>query len=117
MVLAFGTNIGGAGVNYLIGRIVTVNSATSITIVDGSGNPLLAQASAGGCYMALAAQVFTYDLDVIGQQVTPPLLDPYVSDCMAHSIGLHLLTNATRGRVFTVTVAGTKSEMPTSLTS
>jgi hypothetical protein len=117
MVCIFGTDIGGTGVNYVIARIATVPTPTTITLVDLDNVALLLPVSLNNLYMAIGAQVFTYDLDRIGNQVSGPLQEPLVEDCVAHAIGLHLLTNATSGRVFNVTALGTESHMPVSLTS
>lgn len=116
MVCIFGTNVGGVGVNYLIGRMTSV-SAVSFTLSDPvSGVPLNAQATLANAYMIIACQIFTYTFTATERQHTPPLTDVLVDEALSHSIGLSLITNAAAGQILSVNALGIGQGMPTALT-
>ena len=114
-VCVFGNDIGGTGVDYLIGIIDSV-SGNDIEIVNYSGNSVNAEATLSDCYMLIGQFIFTYDVNWTGKQQTPPLLQPYVTDCLSHSLGISILTNATSGRPFLLSASGTTSDIPASST-
>lgn len=117
MVCIFGTNVGGAGVNFLIGRMTYV-SATSFTLSHPvTGATLNAQATLSGAYMIIATQIFTYTFTDTESQHTPPLTDVGVDEAQSHCIGLSLLTNATMGQITSVRAKGTGQGIATALTT
>lgn len=108
MVCVFGEDVGGAGIDYLIGRITTSvqGSPSTITIVDSTGAPLNAGASLTGLYMTIAAQIFTYAFTDIEAQHSLFLREPIVLDCQSHACSFSLLTNATQGQIHRVEISG-----------
>lgn len=116
MVCIFGANVGGAGVNFLIGRITFFSSIIFLLSHPVTGAILLAQAAGSGLYMIIATQIFTYSFTETGKQHTPPLTDVFVDEALSHSIGLSLITNATAGQILSVNALGTGQGMPTALT-
>jgi len=112
-VCVFGEDIGGAGIDYLIGIIESV-SGDDIEIVDYAGDPVNADATLSDCYMLIGQFIFTYDVEWEGKQQTPPLLQPYVTDCLSHSLGISIFTNAESGRPFLLMSRGTVSNISAS---
>lgn len=81
--------------------------AQSVLMVDPvTGAPLEAQATLSGCFVILAAQVFTYNIPRTGPQHTHFLRDPMVLDCQSTAIGISLLTAAVQGQVHRIDVLG-----------
>ena len=80
MVCVFGADVGGTGVDYLIGNIFSVPSGTTITLVDDNNAPVNAQATLTGCYTLFADEINTYDLARTGEQELANLRDWLVRD-------------------------------------
>lgn len=115
MVCIFGANVGGAGVNFLIGRMTYV-SQVSFTLSDPfTGTPLNAQATLANAYMIIATQIFTHIFTAAERQHTGPLTDVFVDEAMSHCIGLSLITSATLGQFLSVVALGTGQGIPTAL--
>lgn len=109
MIVVFGEDVGGAGIDYLIGRILTSTAGAPnlITIGDPTtGAPLNCQASLSGLYMNVARQIFPYAFTDIDAQHSTFLKQPYVFDAQSYAIGFTLLTNATKGQIHSLQVAG-----------
>lgn len=114
MVALFGADVGGTGIDFILGTVDSTVGNT-IDIVDFADDPVDAQATLSSCYMLIGQFIFTYDVNWTGKQQTPPLLEPYVTDCLSHSLGISIFTNATSGRPFNLVARGTKSAIPSSV--
>lgn len=117
MVCVFGANIGGAGINYLIGRMTFQNALLFLLTNPTTGAPLLAQATLTNAYLIIATQIFVYFFSDPGKQHTPPLTDVLVDEAQSHCIGLSLITQATAGQILSVNALGTGQGVPTALAS
>lgn len=107
LLCVFGTNVGGVGVNYLIGRITYV-SATQVTITHPTtGAALTASASLTGCYMLIAHDMAAVTFTATGPQHTPPLTELLARDCQSFAVGVNMVTAAGSGQVDNVTLLGT----------
>lgn len=107
LLCVFGANVGGAGVNYLIGRMTYV-SATQVTLTHPTtGATLNASASLTGCYALLAHDIAAVTLSATGPQHTPPLTEMMARDCLSFAVGVNMVTAASSGCVDNVTVWGT----------
>lgn len=108
VVCVFGTNVGGAGVHQLVGRIATVPGATSVTIVNPTtGGALTAGASLTNCYMLIAHDLTAQTFTKARPQPTGPLTDYLVREALQFAVSLNLVTNATRGQFSNVAAWGT----------
>lgn len=116
MVCVFGANIGGSGINYLIGRMTYVSAVSFTLFHPVTGAALNAQATLANAYMVIATQIFTYAFTDAEKQHTPPLTDVFVDEALSHSIGLSLLTNAAAGQILSVNALGTGQGIPAALT-
>lgn len=106
MCCIFGTNVGGAGVNFLVGRMTYV-SATQVSLSHPTtGATLNAGSTLSGCYVLLAYQIATVTLSHTNAQHTEPLQDFLVQDCLSFAIGVSMVTGATRGQVYSVEAWG-----------
>lgn len=113
MICVFGADIGGAGVDYLIG-IIESTVGDTVDIVDLAGDSVDAHSTLSDCYMLIGQFIFTYGVNWTGKQQTPPQLQPYVTDCLSHSLGISMFTNATAGRPFLMVSRGTISNISAS---
>ena len=105
-VSLFGTNIGGGGVNYLIGT-VTYSSPTQLTLTDrNTGATLNAQASASGMFM-LVGEDFFIETPTIGTD--QHLLNEYpaIQDARSFAISVWQATDGITGGVLDAFVCGT----------
>lgn len=117
MAAIYGPNVGGAGVNYLIGRMTYV-SPTTITLSDPyTGAPLAAGATLTNCYMTLACQIFTYTFGRTDEQYTPPLEEPFVDEATSHCFGFTLIIGAEAGQILSATALGTISQAAAAMTT
>jgi hypothetical protein len=113
----FGTNIGGAGVHYLIGRFTYV-SATSGTLADPTtGVAVNAGATLSSCYMLMAHDLTALTLTRTGAQHTGPLPEFLVRDALSCAVSLNLLTGTSRGQFMSVEVLGTVQQEAVSRTA
>lgn len=113
MICVFGEDVGGSGIDCLTGIILSTVGNT-IHIVNFAGSTVNAHATLSNCYMLIGQFIFTYGVNWTGKQQTPPQLQPYVTDCLSHSLGISMFTNATSGRPFLLSSKGTHSEIPAS---
>lgn len=111
MVLLSGADVGGAGVDYLMGIIASLAAPNGVNIIDPiTGNPLLAQATRTACYMTIAHQIFPYTMARIGSQHSEYLQEPSVLNAQSYALGFHLITNATAGQIIKADVAGSPDD-------
>lgn len=115
-ICVFGTDVGGAGVNQLIGKIATV-AGNNITIVNPStGAALNAGASLTGAYMLIGYYIDTFTLTRTGPQHTGPLSEVLMPEALSYAVGINLWTGAQTGQVMETACLGTMQNTPVSLT-
>jgi hypothetical protein len=107
MCVLFGTNVGGAGVNYMLARLTYASATTCSMTHPTTGATLNAQASASSCYVIVGYKISSLTLTTTGPQHTPPLQEFYVPDCVSHCVGVNMITSAGTGQVFSLNVEGT----------
>lgn len=115
-ICVWGAGVGGAGVDYLIGRI-SGTVAGGVTIVNAAGATLNAQASLAGCYMQIARQFVTWTPVRTDKNRTDSLTQPMVLNVQDYAIGASLITNATQGTIDLIKVGGSPRGTPYSSTS
>lgn len=115
MVCIFGANVGGAGVHFLIGRMLYSSQVVFILLDPFTGGNLNAQATLVNAYMIIATQIFTHTFTAAERQHTGPLNDVFVDEAISHCIGLSLITNATMGQFLAATALGTGQGVPMAL--
>lgn len=105
----FAEDIGGTGVDYIIGTIENV-TGSSLDLVDMNGGPINAQVEVvhGLCVFAYYAEAVTYAN--IGQQHLPNVF-PNMTDARSYAISVWMKTNAETGQIFQMVPLGTVSDM------
>lgn len=90
----------------------------SIRIVDPvTGSPLTAKADLANCFMVIAVQIFAITITRVGPQHTGSLTECFADECLSHAVGVHLLTHATAGQVFSTETQGTGQGVPAVMTT
>lgn len=107
MAVVFGSNVGGAGVNYLLARLTYTSPTTCAMTNPVTGLALNAQAVASACYVIVGYKITSLTLTRPGQQHTPPMQEFYVPDCQSHCFGVNMVTAAGAAQVFSVEGWGT----------
>lgn len=101
----FGTDIGGAGVNYLIVKLTYVN-ANSCTMADPvTGNAVNAQASASNM-LVLTGAYFRAITPTANIEQHLRNLRPAVQDCRSFCVSVFQATDATTGGVYQAEIFG-----------
>lgn len=107
-VFVFGNDIGGSGIDYLVGQITYLN-ATSFTITNLDGTALTAQATLSGATLVIADQVFTQEISPNGNQDFYSLY-PELTEARQLSSSCYFITDCEQGQIFSVLASGTVSQ-------
>lgn len=82
-----------------------------------TGGPLTAKADLADCYLVIGVQVFAVSITRVGPQHTGSLTNCFADECLSHAVGVHLLTHATSGQVFSTETQGTGQLVPAVMTT
>lgn len=105
----FYPDIGGTGIDYLIGIIGTVTNSTA-ELLDTNGDPLNAQVSVSDGLCVFAYVSMAIDFDIEGQQHAQNVF-PDMSDARSYAVSVWMKTDAQQGQVFQMVPLGTVSDM------
>lgn len=108
-VVIFGTNINGAGVNFIIGR-VTYSSATQLTLTNRTtGSTLNVQANVSDALMLIGED---FEAIVPTANIDNHLYSfyPSVQDCRSYCVSVTQMTDGITGGVIDVNIYGTGQE-------
>jgi hypothetical protein len=104
----FGPNVGGMGINVLVGKIGSIVSSSVVTMLTLGGATLNASATLSNCTMMLAAQVFTQPIVDTGYQNTYSVY-PEIVDARQVSVSAYFLTDMVAGQIFEAQISGSVS--------
>lgn len=103
----FGTDIGGAGVNYLLVRL-SYQNATTLRMVDSSGSNVPAQASASNVFILVGDRFYAVTPTAnITQYIRN--LRPALQNARSFAVSMYLPTDASTGFCQATSVYGTYS--------
>ena len=106
-VAIFGTNIGGAGVHYLVAK-ATYASATRITLTNPfTGTDVFAQATDTNCFMLFGAYAYALTANQYQQDQHLKSIRPAIQDARSYCASVWMATNALTGAVWQVDIFGT----------
>lgn len=111
----FYPDIGGAGVDYLIGVLGTVTDSTA-ELLDANGDPLNAQANVSDGLCVFSYFSTTVEYDSTGQQHAGNIF-PDMSDARSYALSVWMKTDALQGQVFQMIPFGTVSDMSQAVTT
>lgn len=116
MVSVFTPDIGGAGIDYLIGLAGTV-TATTVELLDPeTGDPLNAQVDTSDALCVFAYSCEAMAFDDTGEQHAQNLF-PDMSDARSYAVSIWMKTDALQGQVYQMVPLGTVSDMSQAVTS
>jgi len=106
-VAIFGTDIGGAGVHYLVAK-ATYASATRITLTNPfTGTDVFAQATDTNCFMLFGAYAYALTANQYQQDQHLKSIRPAIQDARSYCASVWMATNALTGAVWQVDIFGT----------
>jgi len=106
-VAIFGSNIGGAGVNYLIAKCTFV-SDTRVTLTNPfTGSAVTAQATDTNCFVLFGAYAYALTANQYQQDQHLKSIRPAIQDARSFCASVWMASNSVTGAVWQVDIFGT----------